>query len=174
MFNTYYKRNVGSWGSPVVTWDVLRFLYMWPIPNRQWVSLWPLISHPIFPRFRVNTDCYGEYRRLGRDHGFRHCYCIHYRYFDVKSWPPGERSLCVLRSFVNPMTGEHINNIERCWGHDKRGWRKYRSGSVKSQKMLRNLIYNFQYRYNAKYHKTPKEVREDILNLLRWGYFSNV
>ena len=52
-----------------------RRLYIFPVPNRQMITLMPYIRAYVPQNARINTDGYGGYARLAR--GWRHAVVIH-------------------------------------------------------------------------------------------------
>ena len=77
------------------------------------------------------------------------------------------RRIFFLSTFVDPITGEHTNNIERCWGHCKSNVKPFVKGGVKSLETFSTLIYHFQWLFNMKHHHYAEDVLIAMLDLLR-------
>ena len=85
------------------------------IPDRSERTIRPIATQFSAVGSRVNTDGWSAYNFLGPA-GWRHLKVCHKRYiFGVYC----RCNITCLRHLVDPVTGEHTNNIERNWKHMK-------------------------------------------------------
>ena len=73
----------------------------------------------------------------------------------------------MLRGFVDPVTGQHTNNIESYWGRLKKDLWNRCARVLRDSKWMRKYLYFFQFWHNKKVAgMTDEDIRVEILDLL--------